>query len=159
MGNFTFSEVITIVIVILIVFGPHRLPEIARKAGQWASKARAALDSVKSELDAEFGEVVQPLKEARDEMRSAGSELKGQITAFGKELEQTGRDVKRAADGAVNEPIQNLKAAADKAVNQVAASNASPPAQPEQTNGEVATPASEEPDAATAEQTAEADGG
>ncbi len=149
MGNFTFSEIITIIIVILIVFGPQRLPEIARKAGALASKARAAVDSIKTELDAEYGEVIQPLREARNEMRSAGAEVRGQITAFGKEIEETSKGVKQAAEDTVKEPVQGLKAAADKAINQVAAANAFPPPQdPAPANGELNDQESEsEPEA------------
>jgi len=94
MGNFTFSEIFTIVVVILIVFGPNRLPELARKAGALASKARSAMDSLKSELDAEYGEVIAPLREARNEIRSAGAEIKGQISTFGDEVAGAGKEIK-----------------------------------------------------------------
>ena len=152
MGNFTFSEIITIIIVILIVFGPQRLPEIARKAGALASKARSAVDSIRTELDAEYGEVIQPLREARDEMRTAGNEVRGQITAFGKELEQTGQEAKRSVEGTVKEPIQGLKAAADAAVKPIAAASVfDKPTEPDSDNGAAtatpsATEASAEPD-------------
>ncbi|NND03877.1 MAG: hypothetical protein HKN91_13935 [Acidimicrobiia bacterium] len=143
MSNFTFSEVITIVIVILIVFGPHRLPEIARKAGALAAKARSAVDSIKADLNTEYSEVIDPIRQARNEIRGAGNEVRGQITAFGKELEQTSRDVKKSAEGVVQEPVQGLKAAADKAVNQVAAAKAFPqPEEPASVQGDSEPPGS-----------------
>lgn len=139
MGNFTGSEIITILVVILIVFGPHRLPELARKAGALAARARAAVDSIKTELDAEYGEVIAPLKEAQAEIQGAGNQLKGQITAFGKEVGEVGKEIKGAADATAQDVTsagQGLKGAAEKAVNQIAASNAYPP----QTKGDNGSP-------------------
>ena len=101
MGNFTFSEIFTIIVVILIVFGPNRLPEIARKAGSLAARARSAVDSLKTELNAEYGEAIAPLREARNELRAAGSEIKGQMAKFGDEVAQAGNELKGAAEEAV----------------------------------------------------------
>lgn len=112
MGNFTFSEIFTIIVVILIVFGPNRLPELARKAGTLAARARGAMDSLKSELDAEYGEALAPLREARNELRSAGADLKGQVSAIEKEVASAGQDLKGAAEdaiGPVKDAIQPTK--------------------------------------------------
>ncbi len=109
MGNFTFSEIFTIIVVILIVFGPNRLPELARKAGTLAARARSAMDSLKSELDAEYGEALAPLRDARNELRSAGAELKGQMSAIEKDVASAGQELKGAAEDAikpVNEAMQ-----------------------------------------------------
>lgn len=164
MGNFTFSEIFTILIVILIVFGPQRLPELARKAGALAARARSAVDSLKAELNSEYGEVLTPLKEARDEMRTVSGELKGQITAFGKEVTAAGDSIKSdvnaltqptgdptpgedaGSDATEGESPSGLKGAAEKAINQVAASNAFIVADPEVTlpaNGSVTDAADE----------------
>ena len=40
MGSLGFGEILVIVFVALIVFGPQRLPEITKKAGQMVAKAR-----------------------------------------------------------------------------------------------------------------------
>lgn len=101
MGNFTFSEIFTIIVVILIVFGPNRLPEIARKAGALAARARSAIDSLKTELNSEYGDALGPLREARDELRAAGSEIKGQIAQFGNEMNQAGTELRGAAEEAI----------------------------------------------------------
>ena len=102
MGNFTASEILTIIMVILIVFGPNRLPELARKAGILAARARGAVDALKGELDAEYGDVVAPLRDARNQLRSAGTEVKGQLTAFGKEVSAVGGEIKGATEQALN---------------------------------------------------------
>lgn len=102
MGNFTFSEIFTIIVVILIVFGPNRLPEIARNAGRLAARARAAMDSLRNELDAEYGDVIKPLREARDELRATGSDIKGQVAKLGEEVSAAGRDLKGATERLVD---------------------------------------------------------
>lgn len=103
MGNFTASEIFTILIIILVVFGPHRLPELARKAGALASKARSAVDTLKTDLNAEYGEVITPLREARNEIRGAGKEIRGQVASVGKEVTDAGQSLKKAAEGSINE--------------------------------------------------------
>jgi len=94
MGNFTASEILTVIVVILIVFGPNRLPELARKAGSLAASARRAMESLKGELSAEYGDVISPLRDARNELRSAGTEIRGQVAEIGKEVSAAGNEIK-----------------------------------------------------------------
>lgn len=89
MPNFTLSEILTIMLVILIVFGPQRLPEMARKAGELVRKARGMANDLRRELEGEFGDVTQPLKEVRDE-------LKGVQQDMGQSLESLNDEVAKA---------------------------------------------------------------
>jgi len=66
-----FGEWFVLLAVILVVVGPKRLPETARKFGNWYSKFRRAADSFKRQLmdmDTEFqrtaSEVEQPASDA-----------------------------------------------------------------------------------------------
>jgi len=114
MGNFTASELFTIAIIILIVFGPNHLPEIARKAGALAARARSALDSLKTELNTEYGDAIAPLREARDELRAAGSDIKGQVAQFGSEIAAAGNELRGAAEDTVK-PVTEAMYDADPA--------------------------------------------
>lgn len=49
-----FSELVVIGIIMLVVLGPNRLPEIARAAGRWAAKMRRFVDDVKRDMDSEL---------------------------------------------------------------------------------------------------------
>jgi sec-independent protein translocase protein TatB len=49
-----FSEMLMIGLVALLVFGPERLPRVARQAALWLRKVRAAVTQVKSEIDHEL---------------------------------------------------------------------------------------------------------
>ena len=112
MGSFTASEILTVIVVILIVFGPNRLPELARKAGNLAATARRAMDSLKTELNAEYGDVIAPLRDARDELRSAGTEIKGQVAEIGKEVSAASNEIKDVTKQAL-EPVAGDGAGGD----------------------------------------------
>ena len=66
-----------IALVALIVFGPHRLPEIARKAGELLSKAREMTQSFTDSIDAEYGEMASPIKELKGEYDATITSVKG----------------------------------------------------------------------------------
>jgi sec-independent protein translocase protein TatB len=56
------QELIVIFIVALLVFGPKRLPDIARAIGKGLAEIRNAMDGVKTQIDSEMREV----KEIKD---------------------------------------------------------------------------------------------
>ncbi len=77
MGSLGTGEIMVIVLVALIVFGPQRLPEITRKAGEWLAKARQMSKMVTDSIDAEYGEIAAPIKELKGEYDATMSEMKG----------------------------------------------------------------------------------
>jgi Tat protein translocase TatB subunit len=104
MGSLGTGEILVIVLVALIVFGPHRLPEISRKAGEWLGKIRELTRSVTDTIDAEYGDMTKPIKDLKGEydatmgdMRSIGSS----VTDMSFDLSESGR---RKADGSVGDP-------------------------------------------------------
>jgi sec-independent protein translocase protein TatB len=66
------GEIIIILLIALVVLGPTRLPDLARKAGRMASELRQAARDVTSGLEAE----VQELREVRDELQGQVDDLK-----------------------------------------------------------------------------------
>lgn len=75
-ANLTLSEIVTIAVVILIVFGPHRLPEMARKAGEIVGKLRDAAGTLRTEFSREFEDVAKPLQDIEADLRAAKDDLK-----------------------------------------------------------------------------------
>ena len=71
------GEIVVIVLVVLIVFGPHRLPEITRKAGEWMGKAREMTKSVSDSIDAEYGDVTAPIRDLKDQYDATMGDVKG----------------------------------------------------------------------------------
>jgi len=76
MGSLGTGEILVIVLVAIIVFGPHRLPEISRKAGELLSKARQMANSVTQSIDSEYGEIAAPLKDLKGEYDATVSDVK-----------------------------------------------------------------------------------
>ena len=62
------AEIVTIAVVALLVFGPRRLPEIARQAGRLLRQVRTAAGELKEGLEAEYQEALEPLEDVRREM-------------------------------------------------------------------------------------------
>lgn len=52
MFGLSFSEILIVLVVALLVFGPARLPEIARTLGKTMGELRRAMDEVRFEFNA-----------------------------------------------------------------------------------------------------------
>lgn len=55
MFGINFWEFLLLLIVALAVFGPDKLPDVARQAGRFMRTARTMIDNARSELGQEFG--------------------------------------------------------------------------------------------------------
>ena len=62
-----FSEMVLVGLIALLVFGPERLPRVAKEAALWIRKARSMASSVKQEIDRELQ--LQDLKESMDKQK------------------------------------------------------------------------------------------
>jgi sec-independent protein translocase protein TatB len=62
-----FSEMLLVGLIALLVFGPERLPKVAREAALWVRKARSMASSVKDEIDRELQ--LQEMKETLDKQK------------------------------------------------------------------------------------------
>ncbi|MEX1092867.1 MAG: twin-arginine translocase TatA/TatE family subunit [Acidimicrobiia bacterium] len=80
------GEVIIILIVALIVLGPTRLPELARKAGEYATELRKAAREVREGLESE----VSDLKEAGNELRAVKDEIRRPFEETAKGIDEVG---------------------------------------------------------------------
>ena len=82
------AELLVILIIALVVFGPQRLPKLARDLGESLGKWRQALNEIQSVAEEPMKEVKE-LKEALDPA-SVGKELKQALdpTSMAKELKQ-----------------------------------------------------------------------
>lgn len=109
MGNLTFSEIIWIVVIILIVFGPQRLPEMARKVGQFVAKARDAANALQKQITEEYGDAITPLKDVGEELKEVRRSLTDSAKSAARDLEETTRikdvteELKNAQRGIVDD--------------------------------------------------------
>ena len=90
-GNLTFSEIIWIVVIILIIFGPQRLPEMARKAGQFMAMARDAATALQRQITEEYGDAITPLKDVGEELKEVRKSLADTAKAAARDVEESTR--------------------------------------------------------------------
>ncbi len=100
MFDIGFWELIVIGAVALIVFGPDRLPQLARRAGYWIGRARRQLNEIRADIEREMvldevrradQEIRKPLTDMADQIRSAapfGPPAAGEKTQAGKPVSE-----------------------------------------------------------------------
>lgn len=91
MFDIGFWELSLIMVVALLVIGPDRLPDLARKAGILTGKARRMVQSVRDDIDKEM---------AADELRKVIAKHKSSASAFDfldEETRETISDTVRSA--------------------------------------------------------------
>ncbi len=118
-----FPELLLVTLVILLVFGPERLPEVLRTLGGWIGHARRSFTSLKTELEREIGadeirrelhnsRILEEAKKVRDEIENAGEDLR----ASSKEVDELMRRrmaALQAEDQAVSDALPDAVADAD----------------------------------------------
>ena len=96
------GEWFVLFVVLLIVMGPKRLPEAARKIGEYSAKIRRAAESFKRQLMDMDREVTSyadsVVKEAEDAMSMEGDEA--DVIPESDEMDETSDDYISAEDGA-----------------------------------------------------------
>ena len=77
------NEILVILVVAMVVFGPHRLPEMARKAGKMMAEFRVAARELREGIEKELAveemrqvaqDVVTPTREAASELQKSLAE-------------------------------------------------------------------------------------
>ncbi len=58
-----FQEMVIIGLLFLVLFGPNKLPQMARDLGRFVNEARRSIDEFKEELTAEYDEDDEESKE------------------------------------------------------------------------------------------------
>jgi Tat protein translocase TatB subunit len=66
------GEIIIILLLALIVLGPTRLPDVARKLGKWTAELRSAAREITRGLEAE----VSDIKSVKDELENLRREVR-----------------------------------------------------------------------------------
>lgn len=72
MFGVSLPELIVVFVVVLLVFGPDKLPEIARSFGKWTGELRRTSDSLRREF---YHSVYNPVSDVRREVNDFGRNL------------------------------------------------------------------------------------
>ena len=80
------GEIIIILLLALVVLGPKRLPEMARKLGEWTAELRSAARDLRRGLEAEVADIKQvgeDLKAPLQDLKKSSDELRRDIDDAG----------------------------------------------------------------------------
>jgi Tat protein translocase TatB subunit len=85
MFNIGFTELLVILVIVLLIFGPRKLPELARALGKALRELRRASESIRDEIELES--IESELKErghkGREDESSKVKESSSKITPQG----------------------------------------------------------------------------
>ncbi len=70
------AEYLVILVVALLVFGPHRLPELTHKVGGWMREVRKVANDFRTALESEVGDLTQPLEDLKAPLKDLEQPLK-----------------------------------------------------------------------------------
>ena len=90
-----FFELVVVAVVLIVVLGPERLPEVAQKAAFFIRKARQGMFRLRSEMQNEIqGTPFADLEKAKQEM----ADLKNDLRQFGRDLADSAEAKTRSAE-------------------------------------------------------------
>lgn len=92
------GEFFTIAIIALLVFGPQRLPEIARKLGGYLAEIRRAAGDLRAGLDEEVRQLQAPLEEIKTDLTKPVTEIKSTFDETAGAITSEAEQAKRAAE-------------------------------------------------------------
>lgn len=78
MGDLSFGEIFVIFIAVVVLFGPKKIPQIARELGQGIRKMRGAVEDIKQEIMKETED--NPVSEIQKEIEKVKEEAENFIT-------------------------------------------------------------------------------
>ena len=102
-------EVMAVMLLMAIVFGPDRLPEIAKQFGRAVREMREYARDFRDEYLTDFEEVREEYLEVRYELEQTDTEFREEMKELDQELRTTVRDAERDATAAVKEAESAVK--------------------------------------------------
>ena len=87
MGDLSFGEIFVIFIAVVVLFGPKKIPQIARELGQGIRKMRGAVEDIKQEIMKETED--NPVSEIQEEIEKVKEEAQKLITEEEKPKEKS----------------------------------------------------------------------
>jgi sec-independent protein translocase protein TatA len=71
------QEIFIILLVVLLLFGANKIPEIARGLGKGMREFRKAADDIKREMNTHTDDIKKDMKDLDDNIKETNDDLKG----------------------------------------------------------------------------------
>ncbi|MBT5031033.1 MAG: twin-arginine translocase subunit TatB [Proteobacteria bacterium] len=120
MFDIGFWELCIIGIVLLLVLGPERMPEVAKQIGYWTTRARRTVNQLRNEMRQELNALpTEQLKKTKQNIESLGKEVTSMSADISKQMSEKIdiEDHKLKPAGSTGKPTKNpaeIKAAKEK---------------------------------------------
>ena len=90
-------EIFIIILVVIILFGSKRIPEIAKGLGKGLREFKKATEDIKREINSSNDDIVKEIKEVRDDIKETTKEVVKNIDAseIGKEIRSFKKNIGR----------------------------------------------------------------
>ena len=97
MFDISFTELLVIAVVALIVIGPQRLPTVARTLGHLFGRMQRYVNDVKADISREME--LEELKKLQTSMEDAARSMRDSVESVNKEVAETEGELNRLAQG------------------------------------------------------------
>ncbi len=71
------QEIFVILLVVLLLFGANKIPEIAKGLGKGMREFKKAADDIKREMDDHTNDLTKDIKEIKNDIQKTKEDLKG----------------------------------------------------------------------------------
>lgn len=123
MFDISFSELMFIGIVALVVLGPERLPRVARTVGHLFGRAQRYMNDVKSDIQREMD--IEEISDIKKQMEEASSSIKQSVNKFGDQIKDPLAEAREA--------VNNLGKETEKAAKSITENSTSASSKTEST--------------------------
>ena len=111
MFDISFSELLVVGVIALLVLGPERLPRVARTVGHLFGRAQRYMNDVKSDIQREID--LEDISDIKKQMEDASSSIKQSVSQFGNQIKDPlaeARDAVKNLEKETEKAAQNTKA-------------------------------------------------
>jgi len=105
MFDFSFSELMLIMVVALVVIGPERLPKVARTLGHLWGRAQRYVNGVKADIERDMA--VEEFRQLQQKVQAEASEVEKSFQEAAKTADQQVQEI--------NEAVAKLSSTSDTA--------------------------------------------
>ena len=126
MFEISFSELLVIMVVALVVIGPERLPKVARTLGLLWGRAQRYVNGVKADIERDMA--LEEFRQLKEKVQAEAEAAQQSVKHLDRHLD----DEVRQLNAAVAEPLQEVKKQAQLPLQAAAATTESAPATPAQ---------------------------
>lgn len=98
-----FFEIVAVLLLAAIIFGPHRLPELAGQMGRAVRELREYARDFRDEYLVDFEEVKEEYLEIRHELQTEGQEFQAELEAADSDIRASLKEIEGDTQQAITE--------------------------------------------------------